>query len=114
MALTPEQSAEVQTAMTKLRGMGCAVCIFMPEDVESAAEADERNISPAAAADPPGRHPTLSGGHQWSARPPARTGSCRFERRRRTGGDGSGGGGPGGGNAVRVGVKSQAAAPVLR
>jgi len=51
MALTPEQSAEVQTAMTKLRGMGCAVCIFMPEDVESAAEADERNISPAAAAD---------------------------------------------------------------
>lgn len=51
MALTEQQSAEVQAAMTKLRSMGCAVCIFMPEDVESAAEAAEQDIAPAAAAD---------------------------------------------------------------
>jgi len=50
MALTPEQSLEVQTAMSKLRGLGCAVCVFMPEDVESAVEAAEGDISPDAAA----------------------------------------------------------------
>lgn len=51
MALTPEQSAQVQVAMATLRAMGCAVCIFMPEDVESAVEDAEGNISPEAAAD---------------------------------------------------------------
>jgi hypothetical protein len=50
MALTPEQSAEVQAAMSKLRSMGCAVCIFVPEDVESAAEAAETAITEQAAA----------------------------------------------------------------
>ncbi len=51
MALTPEQSAEVQAAMSKLRAMGCAVCIFMPEDVESAADGNEIDISEEQAAD---------------------------------------------------------------
>lgn len=50
MALISEQSNELQAAMTKLRDMGCAVCIFMPEDVESAAENDERQMSPETAA----------------------------------------------------------------
>jgi len=50
MALTPEQSLEVQTAMSKLRGMGCAVCVFMPEDVESGAESKDGEIAPEAAA----------------------------------------------------------------
>lgn len=51
MALTQEQSAEVQSMMSKLRSMGCAVCIFMPEDVESAAEGNEIDISEEQAAD---------------------------------------------------------------
>jgi hypothetical protein len=50
MALTPEQSAEVQASMSKLRSMGCAVCIFMPEDVESCAESKDGDIAPAQAA----------------------------------------------------------------
>ena len=51
MALTPEHSAEVETAMSKLRAMGCAVCIFMPDDVESSAEGMDMEISPHQAAD---------------------------------------------------------------
>lgn len=51
MALTREQSVQVQAAMDTLRSMGCAVCIFMPEDVESAAEANGDEMSGAAAAD---------------------------------------------------------------
>ena len=51
VALTPEESVRVQTAMSQLRAMGCAVCIFMPEDVESAAENVDRHITPQAAAE---------------------------------------------------------------
>ncbi len=51
MALTPEQSDRVQSAMSQLREMGCAVCIFMPEDVESAAESVDQDMTPQAAAD---------------------------------------------------------------
>ena len=42
MALTKEQWDEVSGALSKLRGLGCAVCVFTPDDVESAIENDDQ------------------------------------------------------------------------
>ena len=36
MALSKDQWAEATKAIDTLRGMGCAVCVFTPDDVESA------------------------------------------------------------------------------
>lgn len=41
MALTSEQWKEVSDAIERLRALGCAVCIFTPDDVESAANEDD-------------------------------------------------------------------------
>lgn len=41
MALTGEQWKEVSTAIDRLRALGCAVCIFTPDDVESAANEND-------------------------------------------------------------------------
>jgi len=47
MALSKEQWDEVSAAMAKLRSLGCAVCIFTPDDVESAFnEADGNEDKP--------------------------------------------------------------------
>lgn len=43
MALSKEQWDEVSDALAKLRGLGCAVCVFTPDDVESAFNENEEN-----------------------------------------------------------------------
>lgn len=50
MALTTEQWDKINEATTALRAMGCAVCVFTPDDVESAAEENEIDITPERAA----------------------------------------------------------------
>ena len=41
MAFTKEQWDKVSTATETLRGLGCAVCIFTPDDIESARDGDD-------------------------------------------------------------------------
>lgn len=49
MALSPEQSTKVYQLMSELRSIGCAVCVFIPEDVVSLAGDVDREIDEEAA-----------------------------------------------------------------
>lgn len=63
MALSEGQWDQVSTAMAMLRGMGCAVCIFTPNDVESAHDNREDN---EASDDTPGM--TMEESADWMTR----------------------------------------------
>lgn len=54
MALSKEQWDEVTKAMETLRGLGCAVCVFTPDDVETAhddRQSDDADVEDGAEID---------------------------------------------------------------
>ena len=66
MALTTEQWKEVQDAREKLRALGCAVCIFTPDDVESAAnEGDDDDDDQVAEVTPERAAEWLEGNRKY-------------------------------------------------
>ena len=50
MGLTTEQWTKVNEATETLRSMGCTVCVFTPDDVESMAESQELEVTEEQAA----------------------------------------------------------------